>query len=121
MPAFDSRHLQREGHQAQQDNKDGLDVDALVSDEHRNGRHEDLASVDDKLPPVEAGLVAVVKEAVGGVSVLILQPVSARVQRMDLGDREADDPQQYRREGDAERPNQGLMLVSNHREVLTQE
>ncbi len=90
------QHLQREGHQAQEDDKDGLDVDALVSDEHRDGCHEDLASVDDKLPPVEAGLEAVVKEAVGGVSVLILQPSSARVEGKDLDDGEAHNPQQYR-------------------------
>ena len=71
MPEFDSQDLQHEGHEAQQDNEDSLDVDALVSDEHRNGCHEDLASVDDKLPPVEAGLEAVVNEAVGGVRCLI--------------------------------------------------
>ena len=36
------------------------------------------------------------------------------------GDGEAHNPQQYRGQGDAERPNQVLVLVANHRKVLPQ-
>ena len=40
---------------------------------------------------------------------------------MHLGDGKAQDPQEHRRQAEAERPKQVLVLVAHHRKVLTQE